>query len=49
MNTYPLRDEEKKLIGFQEAIVDLTELTQYQKKLLKCEEKFRGIAREAST
>jgi PAS domain S-box-containing protein len=31
VNTYPLRDEEKKLIGFQEAIIDITERKEVEK------------------
>jgi PAS domain S-box-containing protein len=45
LNTYPLRDEENELVGFQGTIVDITQIKQYQKRLLDSEARYREAER----
>jgi len=44
INCNPLKDEQDRITALQGAIIDITELKQFQKKLLDSEERFRGIA-----
>ena len=44
INCNPLKDEQGRITALQGAIIDITELKQFQKKLHDSEERFRGIA-----